>query len=50
MGSKQDKKDTNVMSIKVIDDIQILVPTFIGTFNKEPWNEHWTAETAKKAL
>ncbi len=38
------------MDIRVIDNIEILVPIYIAAFNGEPWNEKWTIESATKAL
>ncbi len=38
------------MDIRVIDNTDLLVPVFIKTFNGEPWNERWSAESASKAL
>ena len=38
------------MKIKFIDNIEILIPIFISTFNSEPWNEKWTNESAKDNL
>lgn len=38
------------MHIRTIDNIELLIPVFMETFNGEPWNEHWTEATTRKAL
>lgn len=33
-----------------LDDMPICVQLFIEAYNQEPWNDHWTSETATRYL
>ena len=32
------------------EDLKDIVPIYIDAFNREPWNDKWTIETASKRL
>lgn len=35
------------MTLEMLDE---MAQIYVDTFNSEPWNDHWTFETARKRL
>lgn len=48
-GDFMENNNKNIL-IKPVTDTSVLVSIFVNVFNKDPWNENWNSEYARKNL